>query len=559
MTDRAGAERPWAIVVLIALLATIGVLVYQTQSAVRHQRATAERALEHYADVASWELSRAVQSELQMTASVTTWSAVQRALRARPRGDTALPSPAALALLTETPRCDCPPALPAANVYRFVPLGDAVIARDRWRDGADSAHLARLFRSYVDTRDATPGADPCVLLVDADARDTAPRALAMAILRDVDEKVIAIYAVESELSALRPAIERAARRATLLPPALLDSSSRLRAISIAIRAGPRFIFRPRPLVGPRASTPLVLSSSATPVVADAAIDEAIAPQVLAGGLPSSRLPTLITLVVIVLMLLGIAVAQVRRSVALARLRGDFVASVSHELHTPLALMRVYTETLLLERDTSLEERRAFLRIVLREIRRLTALVEKVLTFSDIERGRVALSPAPLDTAALIRAVVADFAPIAEQRRAIVHSVIVADAGAMADAAALRQMLLNVLGNAVKYGPDGQHIIVRLGCDNERVLVSVDDEGPGIPPAQRARVFERYVRLGGSTNGGPTGSGIGLAIVAELGAAQGIEISIGDAPSGGARFTLAIPRASADQPQTPATHSAVVPA
>ena len=144
--------------------------------------------------------------------------------------------------------------------------------------------------------------------------------------------------------------------------------------------------------------------------------------------------------------------QLRRESELARLRSDFIASVSHELRTPLAQVRMFAETLLLGRVRSEEERLRSLQIVDQEARRLTHLVENILQFSRAERQAIRLAPVPSELASQVTEAVEAFAPVARSRHVVVQTALENDVVCVVDPAALRQILLNLLDNAVKYGP-----------------------------------------------------------------------------------------------------------
>jgi signal transduction histidine kinase len=231
----------------------------------------------------------------------------------------------------------------------------------------------------------------------------------------------------------------------------------------------------------------------------------------------------------------VALRQLRRAQELVRLRADFTSSVSHELRTPLAQIRLFGETLALGRVRGEGERRAAAEAVVREARRLERLVENVLHVARAERrlNRPRLEAVAL--APLARDVARDFAPLAPDAR-VAAAVAAAPDGrplaAHADPAALRQVLLNLLDNAARYGPAGQTVTVGAAAAGAGgVDVWVDDGGPGIPPAARGRVWAPFVRL--RPGAGP-GSGLGLAVVADLARLQGGRAWVRDAPGGGAR-------------------------
>jgi signal transduction histidine kinase len=262
-----------------------------------------------------------------------------------------------------------------------------------------------------------------------------------------------------------------------------------------------------------------------------------------GGLPHSRLPFLLALLGLAGALSVVAIGQVRRDVELARLRGDFVSSVSHDLRTPLAQMRLYLETLRLGRFRTEEQRSASIAHVERETARLSQLVERVLQFSA--QGRVAdESRVPVDAAAEVRQVVEEFGPLAQSRRVRVVAQVDAGSRAMPPLAlapdALRHVLLNLLDNAVKYGPAGQTVRVQLSPVGDEVHIAVSDEGPGVPPDEREQVWAPFRR--GRGHASVAGSGIGLSIVREVATQHGGRAWVEGVADGvrGARFVVALP-------------------
>ena len=281
----------------------------------------------------------------------------------------------------------------------------------------------------------------------------------------------------------------------------------------------------------------------------AQIRESMANQLVIGGLPRSRLPFLLALLAVAAALSFVAIGQIRREGELSRLRADFVASISHELRTPLTQMRLYLETLRLGRFTTDEQREWSLDNVERETTRLGHLVERVLRFS--RTGRSSPDPrAPVDVRAELEQLVAEFAPLADARGAHV----VADLDAVPRVAlqpdALRHIVLNLLDNAVKYGPRGQTVRVKLGSARVRgsagagdVQIEITDEGPGVPPADRERIWRAYQR--GSDVGGTAGSGVGLSVVRDVVAQHGGRAWVENAPAGqGSRFVVTLPTSDA---------------
>ncbi|MBR9989127.1 MAG: HAMP domain-containing histidine kinase [Gemmatimonadetes bacterium] len=276
---------------------------------------------------------------------------------------------------------------------------------------------------------------------------------------------------------------------------------------------------------------------------------AIGPQLSAAGRlqfgadPMAERATVFLLMLVISALMVLALMQVRREAELTRLRADFVSGVSHELRTPLAQIRMFTETLLLGRVRSDVERRRSLEIIDQEARRLAHLVENVLLFSKTEGGRrPRLAPEPTHFAAEIRDAVESFTLLSRNRQVEVRTEVQENITVAVDRAALRQILLNLVDNALKYGPAGQRITVGAALFDDVARLWVDDEGAGIPVTERAHVFESFYRMRRDIDSRVSGSGIGLAVVRELARLHGGDAWAEAAPGRGARIVVQFPDA-----------------
>ncbi|PYO75859.1 MAG: hypothetical protein DMD67_10265 [Gemmatimonadetes bacterium] len=195
---------------------------------------------------------------------------------------------------------------------------------------------------------------------------------------------------------------------------------------------------------------------------------------------------------------------------------------------------MFSETLLLGRVRSETEQMRSLEIIDQEARRLTHLVENLLHFSRSERQIARLSPAPTALAQLVRQTVEAFTPLAAARGVALATELHDGLVAPVDADALRQMLLNLLDNAVKYGSEEQTITVGLRASERgrRARIWVDDQGPGIPAADRERIWDRFWRLERDRGSAVAGTGIGLSVVRELVALHDGRVWAEDAPGRG---------------------------
>jgi len=221
--------------------------------------------------------------------------------------------------------------------------------------------------------------------------------------------------------------------------------------------------------------------------------------------------------------------------------------VSHELRTPLSQILLFAETLNLGRVRTDQERVAATDVIVQEGRRLMHLVENILHFSRTERRMTRLVREPLDLSDAVAAIVDDWRPLAAASDMRVDTRLAPNAVVMADRGALRQMVLNLLDNAVKYGDGGQTIAIGTAVSDTGARVWVDDQGNGIPAADRQRVFESFYRLDRHANSSIAGSGIGLYVVRELARLHGGDAWVEDAPTGGARIVIELPCAARPAP------------
>jgi two-component system phosphate regulon sensor histidine kinase PhoR len=222
-----------------------------------------------------------------------------------------------------------------------------------------------------------------------------------------------------------------------------------------------------------------------------------------------------------------------------QIRRDFVANVSHELRTPLTAIRGYVEALLDDRSDS-EEGRRFLEIIARHSARMERLVSDLLRLARLDARQEALDLAPCDMQQLFNTVIADVAETAEAKHQSVTATVEAPAHRiLADPAKLHDVLRNLIENAVHYSPENAAIRLEANRENGMVRIAVSDSGPGIPPEDLSRVFERFYRVDKS-RARPGGTGLGLAIVKHLVELHGGQAVAENRPEGGARFVIMLP-------------------
>ncbi len=236
----------------------------------------------------------------------------------------------------------------------------------------------------------------------------------------------------------------------------------------------------------------------------------------------------------------IVLRDVTRVRMLETVRRDFVANVSHELRTPAAVIQANSETLL---DGALEDEasaKRFVAAIHRHSTRLSALLSDLLDISRLEAGQVTLCAEDVSIDEVTQSVVDAVCEPAEKRqvslsRDFSHDVVVA-----ADRKAVEQVLRNLVENAVKYTPDGGEVAIRFARKGHFGRIEVDDNGPGIEPSHRDRVFERFYRVDPGRSRDRGGTGLGLSIAKHLTTAMGGEIGVTERPGGGARFWVNLP-------------------
>jgi two-component system phosphate regulon sensor histidine kinase PhoR len=221
-----------------------------------------------------------------------------------------------------------------------------------------------------------------------------------------------------------------------------------------------------------------------------------------------------------------------------QIRRDFVANVSHELRTPLTAIKGYAELLLDSVESS--DARAHLEIIYRHAERMERLVQGLLRLARLDAGQERLELSSCDVAALAASLAADFEPLARNRRQQIRVAIPPEAAHLVvDAGKLHDVLRNLVENAVHYTPEGGIIEIAARVIDGRYQLTVSDTGPGIPPEDLDRVFERFYRVDKS-RARPGGTGLGLAIVRNLVHVLEGTVAAANRPEGGAVFTVTLP-------------------
>lgn len=233
-------------------------------------------------------------------------------------------------------------------------------------------------------------------------------------------------------------------------------------------------------------------------------------------------------------------------------RQEFVANVSHELRTPLSLIKSAAETLLDGGKNDPDTLGRFLDIIDRQANRLTLLINDLLLIARLDSGRVEMNFRAVPLACAVAEAAGDFLARARLRGMTLTQSVPDSIQVKADPERLRQVLANLLDNAVKYGrTNGNIAVVARMLGNSTVEVAVANDGPGIPKEAQARVFERFYRVDKARSREQGGTGLGLSIVKHVVQAHGGDVRVESTPGEGTTFWFTLPAAGSPAAAAPA--------
>ncbi|MBZ0270483.1 PAS domain-containing protein [bacterium] len=235
------------------------------------------------------------------------------------------------------------------------------------------------------------------------------------------------------------------------------------------------------------------------------------------------------------------ISELRR---LETVRRDFASNVSHELRTPISVIRANAETLLAGALDEPDAARPFAEAIYRNADRLANIINDLLELSRIESGNSPRKAAPVSAAGILRRAAEALEPAVRARRHRVRIEAADDLMALGDAKALDQVMINLIDNAVKYTPEQGEIVLSAAREGDRIRLSVTDNGPGIEPRHRPRIFERFYRVDPGRSRDLGGTGLGLAIVKHLVEAMGGQVGVDAVEPHGSIFWIALPSAPA---------------
>lgn len=535
-TKSPGLRGHYLVGLLLMTLLLAGLLAYQAHDAARSHRDAAEAVLQDYAAFATWEYARRVQATIRNATHQTLHPLFEPGGHTIARQE--LPSVDALAAGREAGAEACG-MLDSVEAYYRLDTGSRTLT-------TTGAKLSREVETWLVDR------------LSGLTESGRPPTREGAIFGDLSGGAWAAgYALApyagAEPDVVLGFVARADRYASvcgdlfpggpLLPPSLTGGVRNDSLLSVMVTTAGGVPLCASPL---QFESKFAARDSLGPAIGGLVVEAALRPEaassLLIGGLPSSRMLLVLGLLLLTVGLILAALIQLRRERELTRLRERFVSNVSHELRTPLAQIRMFAETLMLGRVRSDRERHQSLKVIDREARRLSQLVDNVLRFSRGQRGMVRITPESTAVGPLVQEVVHEFAPLASTRGMEIRTDLEPRIILLLDRGAFRQMLLNLLDNAVKFGPRGQTITVRVHRSDDSVRVVVDDQGPGIPPSERGRIWAPFNRLERNEGMAVAGTGIGLAIVRELAEMHGGRVNVDDSPDGGGRFVVVLPGA-----------------
>ncbi len=568
---------PALVGLLVVVFSIAGLLVYEAWNTGRSRREIAERGLQDYAAYAAWSTARAGDGALSAGLSTLFRGLVGNRIDAR---EPVAPLTDLVAGARYLEQCNCAMELPADYYFRFDARNGSLTTAPALSSSVNGTEpgwaaakvgsfaappphpvhapdTAWLRRSVSDMTAREMGGFSVSLVTYGDSTS----AIGMAPQRDEANHIIgALGFVASANEFASRVFSHLLRYPKLLPLAITRGlpSDSLLAASVSTSGGQE-IYRSAGWDAALRSDTASLGTFGGGMKVRVALRPDATARLQGAVVPGSRMPVWVGLLLLTGLLTGVILRNLQREHELARLRLEFSASVSHELRTPLAQILLFGETLTLGRTRTEAERRNAAGVIVREARRLMQLVDNTLSFSRAQRPVVSLSPASVALAPLVREVIAGFAPLASARNVRVSQHLDDRATAFVDPEAFRQILINLLDNAVKYGPTGQCVSVELSggrtaivpgaaipgpeqpLEQRTVQLAVIDQGPGISGRAKDEIWIPFAR--GRNGEAPTGTGcgLGLAVVRDLAERHNGRAWVEQAHEGtGARFVVELP-------------------
>lgn len=519
-----------------------GWLGYQALDAELSHRRTAEAVLSDYARIAATEMARVVDGQVddvldEVFQSVSFGRFMRRGI------ESAWILRDGMSEAMEDERCDCPGFRKPVALFRITDDGrDVEVIPDTLAADLVNAIVARVASVSPEGR-RTQG------LLTLDHASAAGDLTVGYTLIDDDrtDGIDAKYGFVVDFDAMAELFGTWYSNHPLLPPPIAGGQPNDSLLHVAINDP-----QGRNIFASPVGFPTQLSATASireeygKLTVVAAVRPDAASRLVIGGLPRSRLP-LLTMLLLLTLGVGLAAGiQIRREQAFQHLRDDFVSGVSHELRTPLAQIRMFAELQQAGKLPSEVDQMRATSVIHREAVRLSHLVENILQFSRLQRmPEQRLPKERLDFAEAIADGVDAVTPLLQDRGMKLEIVAEPDLSVVANRDALTRIVVNLLDNAAKYGPRGQTVRVNVDRVKGSARLSVIDQGPGVPVADRERIWKAYRRLERDVKAQIPGTGIGLSVVSELATQHGGRAWVEESERRGARFVMEIPLAIAD--------------
>lgn len=525
----------WPLLLLLFSLSIMLGTGWKAHRLQRERRQTAEQLLHDYAAFGAWSYAHQLASQLEEAS----WQVLNPIMHRQAHTGERVPGAASLIRYRAQSllECRCDSTTSPSSYFGFVLGSDSLAVAGDSLDPGTRSGITRSLTRYLRTP-ATPAPRRSAILGSGVG---APALLAYGLMPTIRQDTV-VYGFVFAQASLAPTFQLLLARRDLLPAAVTGgrAGNEILAVEILDPQG-ALVYRDPNWPAHTIVAEERLRADNGGLVVRMTVHPSAADALVAGGFSRVDLPVLMGVVLLAFLLAVLAVVQLRREQQLSRLRSDFVASVSHELRTPLAQIRLFLDTLRLKRYSSDDQREWLVGHLARETTRLEHLVENVLHFSRLERnggGSFALECADLEP--IVRETAAGFEPLAVSRRVRLELELRPHLFARVDPARIRQVLLNLLDNAVKFGPDRQRVRVQLAGRAGEIQLRVEDQGPGVPAAEREAIWEPYVRGARAGDAAAGGSGIGLAIVRDAVARMGGRVWVEEATGGGAAFVVALP-------------------
>lgn len=287
---------------------------------------------------------------------------------------------------------------------------------------------------------------------------------------------------------------------------------------------------------------LIYTTQMTPWFPDQQIEISLVNKNIIKDLVSRRglIYGIASLLLLVAMCLGVVLIlrDIARERNLARLRADFISNVTHELKTPLTSIRMYTESLLMGRVKAAETQKEYLEVVVNESERLKRMINNILEYSKMEKGKPEYHFICSNLASIVKSAIHEMNYWFEKEEFVVVTELDENINAEIDPDKMKQVIENMLSNAIKYSTDTKKIFTRLYMKNEQICIEVEDKGIGIPQDKLSRIFEPFYRI--EQKDSISGTGLGLTVVKEIVEAHHGNISVSSEVGKESRFTVRLP-------------------